>query len=650
MLISLSVSTAGNLAQTASFGDTTAAGTGGWRPQLDSGAVESLTSYDSLVSGSLGSYTPTITSGRLNFTGGGAGAPNGAVLQCTGASGRVYNITIAEVANRRDYATNADIDAADTVSANLGLTLVIRQNAQIEARSRLTAGKEFLSANSQGGCDSGKASPITLKGEGSYVSGEHHIHSLRAFFPWRTTIDGLVFADQTTASSLLIESGSSRVNGNITVKNCRFEITYDVDGAGDWSTGFSSTGFTGSRFVYVTGGYTRNVAVLDNVMIGGFLQSEIAFDGYLWYLGNWQEGAYFDARKTSHANNIGPDTQVVRIEGGNFYGNAGPYSVNESAATEPHWDGDQVVSGGLGPLVSYYEANIFWRTNNVRIQNRFHDDRSSTNTGGHRWSAVGEFLVTGTTQCLSNDSPDNLYLKNILCLPYKGESLPLATARNTLKLGTAKTGNGQNIGTHEVIDVTFGDDWVNVGNIGSPTVSKTNYVDQSGYLDADYSAAVTNWASWSSMPDSPSFTTALTYSECVAAGVFENVTPFPYITAGSPQSEYTISSTIRPVPTLSALTVTTPATAAFTVTTDIVQNSTVFHAIFSTEVTDANAIRDGFNGATEAEDWGIAHRGNSSGSISGGGNASLSAGTYWLCVAQFNGPKKSDVVTVEFTV
>lgn len=637
------------IAAIAFFGDTTVAGTGGWRPQLASGAVESLTSYDSLESGSLGVYTPSISSGKLVFSGA-AGAPDGAVLRCTGASGRVYDVTISEVANRRDIASDSEATTYKTIGANDGLTVSIRQNAQVAARSRLVAGTDFLSGGSQGDLDIGLTSPTTVSGEGAYVAGEYHIHSWRGFHPSRITIDSLIFADQTTASSLIIETTTSRRNQNITVKNCRFQIDYDVDVTGNWSTGFGSTGFAPARFIYVTGSYTQNVTIQDNVMIGGYLHTEINFNGYLIYTGNYQRDAYFDMRKTNSVTNMG-GVERVRLEGGNFYGNAKVYSVNESTGTEPHMDGDQVSSGGVGILVTYYEANVHWKMGGARLQNRFHSDRANTATGGHRWSIAGEFMVTNTTHCLTNDTPDNLLIERVLVLPEYGSTLPLASGINRLGLGTAKAGDGQNFGSHVVKNSAFGDQWGNLGNIGTPTVTETNVVDQSGWVDANYADAVTNWADWSTMPEAPTFAAAWEYAQTEAGQALENQTPYALVTPGvSSQSDYSISSSLRPVPTLSALTVTTASTAAFTVATDIVQNSTIFWAVFSTDVTDAASIRSGFNGNTQATAWGINHRGNSAGSITGGGTASLGAGTYYLCVAQYNGLKKSHVVTTSFTV
>ena len=84
--------------QTAEFGADTPAGQGGFRPVGSNGQAITLTSYQSLVSGNLGGYTPQISGGRLVFNQ--AGAPHGAVLRCAHAGGTI-DLAVSEVNSAR---------------------------------------------------------------------------------------------------------------------------------------------------------------------------------------------------------------------------------------------------------------------------------------------------------------------------------------------------------------------------------------------------------------------------------------------------------------------------------------------------------------------------------------------------------------------
>ena len=97
-------------ALTAPFGADTPAGQGAWQP-LVGGVPTAISAYGGLVGGSLGTYSVDISGGRLKFTGGGNGAPNGAVLSLT-AGGQIYDVTIGLIAGRRDAATQAEFDSA----------------------------------------------------------------------------------------------------------------------------------------------------------------------------------------------------------------------------------------------------------------------------------------------------------------------------------------------------------------------------------------------------------------------------------------------------------------------------------------------------------------------------------------------------------
>ena len=96
--------------QSATFGTLTIAQAGGFKPVDANADTRTLTAYNSLVSGSLGVYTPSIVSGALVFSGG-AGAPDAAVLRCTHAGGTV-DITIATVANTYSVNTKTESLAA----------------------------------------------------------------------------------------------------------------------------------------------------------------------------------------------------------------------------------------------------------------------------------------------------------------------------------------------------------------------------------------------------------------------------------------------------------------------------------------------------------------------------------------------------------
>lgn len=125
------------LNQTMFFGAKTLAGKGGGRPFNNLGVAVDLASYDSLVSGSLGAYVPSVSGGALLFTGGGAGAPNGAVLRCTLAAGGTVDLTITTVANAYHANTLADAKTAFQ-AAVLGDTVYWRDGIYNPTAARQT--------------------------------------------------------------------------------------------------------------------------------------------------------------------------------------------------------------------------------------------------------------------------------------------------------------------------------------------------------------------------------------------------------------------------------------------------------------------------------------------------------------------------------
>ncbi|WP_210526425.1 hypothetical protein [Rubellimicrobium arenae] len=115
--------------QSLAFGALTLAGADGAKVVNSLGAEVDITGYVSLVSGSLGAYTPVVENGRLKFTGA-AGAPNGAVLRVSYAGGNV-DVTITTVANTYGAASLAECIAVNQLgSATLsGKQLLLRMTA-----------------------------------------------------------------------------------------------------------------------------------------------------------------------------------------------------------------------------------------------------------------------------------------------------------------------------------------------------------------------------------------------------------------------------------------------------------------------------------------------------------------------------------------
>ena len=142
--------------QTATFGTLTIAGAGTFKPIGSDGIPVTLTTYNSLVSGSLGAYAPSILSGGVRFTGA-AGAPAGAVLRCSHAGGTV-DITIATVANTYSAATEGEITGALSAIGSAGAkTILVRRGSY----TRTSIWAEFVNF----------AAEMIIKGEGTAVSG-----------------------------------------------------------------------------------------------------------------------------------------------------------------------------------------------------------------------------------------------------------------------------------------------------------------------------------------------------------------------------------------------------------------------------------------------------------------------------------------------
>lgn len=655
-----------NLAQTATFGALTPANSGGWRPQLADGSVESLASYGGLVSGSLGSYVPSIVSGKLVFTGGGAGAPAGAVLSCTGASGRAYVVTVAQVANRIDMASDADLTAAPNVSTHYGRLIIYRQNARIGERVHGTT--PWLSSTTQSVHDAALLQPITVRGEGAYRPGEWHLGLWSCYFPSGITVEDMVFDPTAKKHAFVTLSNSSVRNRNITFQRNRWECRYDVDNAAggslDWSGGFNSTGLQKASFITSnnTNGYTYGITLKDNIIIGGHTQVDLWHGGgALWFEGNSLSEAYFDYRKTTMPNSfLGKERK--RIEGGNLYKKPVRFSVNETSLTEPHLDNDQVTGGGGDSLVTSYEADIHYHLGEAGLQTRFHLDRLATSTGGHRWDDAGSMFICSSTNALSSDWPDYAYLNRVVVFPHNVATLPVPANNNQLAFGTGKTGDGGTVGDHLILDCSFNgiryqqpSGRTLVANI-TAAATYTGLVSSAGWVDGDWAAALDRWSDWPTLPSDPTYAEIFPYFKPMAGGPLVGKSPWSEITPPAPgalQSTYQISDVLRPQPTLANLTVTGAAAASFTVDVNV-RDASVFWAVFAAEVTDPTQIREAVRNVsgtrTAALAYNVSHRGGAAGTLTGGGGAGLPAGTHWLCVACYNGPKKVTTATVQFTV
>jgi hypothetical protein len=113
--------------QSVTFGALTTAGAVGAKPVNSLGAEVDLTGTPTLVGGSAGVYTASITSGRLAFTGA-AGAPNGSIWRCTLAAGGTVDLTVDQVASARTVGSDAELTTWLGLSAanKQGTTCIVR--------------------------------------------------------------------------------------------------------------------------------------------------------------------------------------------------------------------------------------------------------------------------------------------------------------------------------------------------------------------------------------------------------------------------------------------------------------------------------------------------------------------------------------------
>lgn len=128
--------------QTIYVGSKTRVGDDGARPFTDSGVAVDLSSYNSLVGGSLGAYTPVVSGGKLSFTGA-VGGPNGAVLRCGLAAGGTVDLTITTVANSYHVATQSALQGVIGLAV-LGDNIYIRDGSYNATAARWLVGRNTV--------------------------------------------------------------------------------------------------------------------------------------------------------------------------------------------------------------------------------------------------------------------------------------------------------------------------------------------------------------------------------------------------------------------------------------------------------------------------------------------------------------------------
>ena len=238
--------------QTATFGTLTIAGAGAFKPVDAAGNTVALTSYNSLVSGSLGVYTPSILSGGLRFTGA-AGAPNAAVLRC-GYAGGTVDITISTVANTYSVKDNTERAAAETAITSAGGKTIRMRRGDFSPSGAYWS--QFVDYTAQ----------VIYEGEGAATSGK----GTRAEQMYSKACSNILYRNiefytTTTASP----AGQINATANMVYEDCYFHgIVHDP--FANWTTGHQLSqagleysaiaGFTVRRclFEYLRNGITFN--------------------------------------------------------------------------------------------------------------------------------------------------------------------------------------------------------------------------------------------------------------------------------------------------------------------------------------------------------------------------------------------------------
>jgi hypothetical protein len=253
----------------ARFGAKTIAGAGAFRPTDSDGNVYDLTGYSSLVSGSLGSYSPSISGGGLRFTGGGAGAPAGAVLRCTHANGTI-DITIGSlVANTYSAASLTEIDAAYKV-CSLGDRIELRGGDHNTTPLRAVINRSTSPSGTWTGTSilsDGNWVVITRDPGSTHTIGSLEINSAGGTNPRYARFDDLDFVSAFNADSNGIGTGpSATVSGQFAILNS-------------------------SSFVALTNCRFRHTSPVTTATTGAFRAISSTFNTNLWIEGNTVDGA-----------------------------------------------------------------------------------------------------------------------------------------------------------------------------------------------------------------------------------------------------------------------------------------------------------------------------------------------------------------------
>lgn len=292
--------------QTLTFGALTLAGAGGAKPVDGSDTEVALTSYDSLVSGSLGSHTAVVSNGRLSFTGG-QGAPAGAVLRCSYAGGSV-DLTIAEESSVYSVLPNqAEISAAEAdhrANATGAQTIKVRRGTATDMVSG-TDGNNNGTAGAFAQHDY-TSKPLTLTSD--------DINNRTVFKDWGISIRETKFL---TISYIEIDND---ISGKTQIydwnQSATSDITIDHVHAHGTPIGrftdFSVTGYTGSdsNILLVR---TSNLVFTNNHVHDGYRPMVVNYSGSMLIEGNYIHDGYFDIGfGAGGINPDGPELKIIR--------------------------------------------------------------------------------------------------------------------------------------------------------------------------------------------------------------------------------------------------------------------------------------------------------------------------------------------------